>query len=168
MKTENVKEDILIRLSKYITRRAFTKWNTYLRTYEDEILSESFVAVTSTLKRYPELPNYKHWYRNVALYAYGMLIAALRKQRYIPTDTGIYNNIYTNVEDIEGYLNKKDEQMTVEDMVGDKEYLEMLLLQDASNNDRKLICKRLSVKNSELNDYLHQAISIISVKADVN
>lgn len=72
------------RLAERIAKRACRQWCSFLAHYDDEVLSEAYVAAVIAANHYPELIGHGHWLEAVEKYAYGQLIYGLRMSRLLP------------------------------------------------------------------------------------
>jgi len=93
--------DRLIRIAKGIAKRARKLWPNYLRCYYDEAYSEAMVSVAIAYRRKVLGDrNNRRWRDDeIARFAWGYLVSALRSQRYIPRTTGDYLLLLNNQDD---------------------------------------------------------------------
>ena len=88
----------LLDLANAITCKAVRKWSPYLDCYKDEVVSEAMVSVVKALRKYLGQINDTTWTPAMFQYSYGLLISAMKTQRFLPSPNTLF--AYTNAGDV--------------------------------------------------------------------
>ena len=91
----------LLQIAKRISARAWKTWPTFLRNNCDEVYSEALVAVVAA-DRGDSMADIRYWFHGIELRAWGCLVQALRRDKFLPKRDQILPNVYQLPENYQG------------------------------------------------------------------